>query len=999
MAQIPTTRGNPQASDIAVETALPMVGSLSREDLQTTLGLADVELAKLFEDRNALLTGGGTITNNTAGTSLSFTSAFTLYFNSNIAGASPYAVSISSSPWAFSADGRMAYVTVNRTGASATLTTDSATLPAQTSANQEIFLIAKRVGTSIIMRNGQAIAASTSAPLGRVGAVFDNEFIIQDSSDPTKQIAFDASGTTGTKTILTSTQTSNRVLNLPDISDTLVAKTTTDVLTNKTLSFLRQSSTDDGTTTGSNASLAAFNTGIVRLTNGSLVSVSAAGVGASGQQLMIENKTGNTISIINEDTGQTAANRFLTGTGGNVLMSANATLIFIYDTTSSRWQLAGGSGSGSGGGSGKNYLSAIATSQSASPNTGNGDFEQGSTTGWSLGTIGTLTNGLPTGSPTFGSGASGNLSISAVSSGQLAGSYSLSYASSAATTQGNMLASNAFYIDTEDQAKVLSWKFYYKAQTNPSNANWSGTSSNSFAVAVYDVTNSAWLGNVGNFSMTQSSGIGIASGTFQTGSSTSQIRFVVYNANATSGATTVYFDDFFVGPQTAPIGPVITDWVSFIPTGSWTTNSTYTGFYKREGDMAEIQTYITLAGAPNSATLIVNLPSGLTIDTAKLTSGTPVVGQIRLFNSGVEQIDGAVFFSTSTAVAPRYYGTSGANSDVNSLAITQAAPYTIKSGDTVYLRYRVPIAGWSSQVQMSNDTDTRVVAFSSTGSQSTTGSFVAIPLTVTLTDTHGTFNGTETYKIPVTGIYDLVSNAVANPGSTTGGTVTMRIRKNGASSLGSNSSTGTPNAGQNYSFSSVVNGVSLVAGDLITVEASQNTGGSMTTTNNFSVVRRSGPSVIAASETVSARYYQVSSQSIGSGGATPAAGVRVGTRINFDTKDHDTHNSVVTGSGWVFTAPRSGFYTVSAMAGFSLGTSTNTAFFMINKNASLWSNNAFSIPSVYNNNFVTAVCVETIYLNAGDILDATMWQNSGVAQNTTTASYPRSVTFSIVSKG
>ena len=88
------------------------------------------------------------------------------------------------------------------------------------------------------------------------------------------------------------------------------------------------------------------------------------------------------------------------------------------------------------------------------------DFENNSTTGWSLGTVGTLTNGIPTGSPTFGSGASGNLSISVVSSGQLAGAYSLSYASSAATTQGNMFASSAYTIDAEDQAKVLTFKFY-----------------------------------------------------------------------------------------------------------------------------------------------------------------------------------------------------------------------------------------------------------------------------------------------------------------------------------------------------------------------------------------------------------------------------------------------------------------------------------------------------------------------------------------------------------
>ena len=54
------------------------------------------------------------------------------------------------------------------------------------------------------------------------------------------------------------------------------------------------------------------------------------------------------------------------------------------------------------------------------------NFENNATTGWSLGTTGTITSGLPTGTPTFGSGASGNLSISVVSSGQLSGSHPLS---------------------------------------------------------------------------------------------------------------------------------------------------------------------------------------------------------------------------------------------------------------------------------------------------------------------------------------------------------------------------------------------------------------------------------------------------------------------------------------------------------------------------------------------------------------------------------------------
>jgi len=59
---------------------------------------------------------------------------------------------------------------------------------------------------------------------------------VQDSTDSTKRIMFNAAGgTTATRTMVSSTQTVDRILSLPDATDTIVGKATTDTLTNKTL--------------------------------------------------------------------------------------------------------------------------------------------------------------------------------------------------------------------------------------------------------------------------------------------------------------------------------------------------------------------------------------------------------------------------------------------------------------------------------------------------------------------------------------------------------------------------------------------------------------------------------------------------------------------------------------------------------------------------------------------------------------------------------------------
>lgn len=135
---------------------------------------------------------------------------------------------------------------------------------------------------------------------------------------------------------------------------------------------------------------------------------------------------------------------------------------------------------------------------------------------------------------------------------------------------------------------------------------------------------------------------------------------------------------------------------AFTPTGAWSSNTTYTGFWKRVGDCAELDGKVAVAGgAPTSATLTVNIPSGLTIDTAKVpgtTSGTNVCGSIDVLDAGVSVYSGSVVYSSTTAVLFRHIVASTANATYAD--VTQASPMTFGDGDHVIFKCRVPIVGW-----------------------------------------------------------------------------------------------------------------------------------------------------------------------------------------------------------------------------------------------------------------------------------------------------------------
>ena len=173
MTVISNTRGNPQFSDLAAQEALPLVGTASREDGQTVLDTIDADLARLYEDRNILLTKGGQIT--FTGTTVTFTEALTLEINSQVAGGAPTIIDLGATTRTLSADGRMIYATIDRTLGTAVVTDDATTLPAVVAANKEVFLLIKRRDDTsglkrAYFRTGMALDEGQTAALGSSGS-------------------------------------------------------------------------------------------------------------------------------------------------------------------------------------------------------------------------------------------------------------------------------------------------------------------------------------------------------------------------------------------------------------------------------------------------------------------------------------------------------------------------------------------------------------------------------------------------------------------------------------------------------------------------------------------------------------------------------------------------------------------------------------------------------------------------------------------------------------
>lgn len=542
--------------------------------------------------------------------------------------------------------------------------------------------------------------------------------------------------------------------------------------------------------------------------------------------------------------------------------------------------------------------------------------------------------------PVDGTGGSPTTTWTRSTSSPLRGVASFLLTKDAANRQGEG-ASYAFSIDAADQGRVMSINFDYKIA--------SGTfASGDVTVWVYDVTNSVLLSQPSGNSIISTSIVSQQGQcTFQTAINSTSYRLILHVSTTSASAYSLNFDNVSVGPQVNASGGVDTDWTSFTPTGSWSTNTTYSGKWRRVGGDAEIQYFLTVSNAPTSASLSLNMPTGMVIDTTRFADPSPANNAtlIQYLGGTIQDANGNYYsvaqaaYASSTSLFNVFYS----NTSTNSASVTQAAPMTWATGDKLWLYVKIPIQGWGSNTVLSTSANTRLVDFvgQNTGGTQALTSDVTLINYVAQKDTVAGWTG-NSYVVQVPGDYQVAlsfSDTVAQ-------TWSVIVYVNSVSTAKRLSTTG----GNFANGSALLQ--NLKVGDAISLRSSgQN--GIINSSSFLYISMLQGPQQIAASESINARYF-ASATSISGSLAT----------VVWTTKDYDTHNSMASG---LYTVPAPGKYRVAAQVTLSgtfvLNSSTTI---QIQKNSVAVSDSSEFIAAAVTN-YITDID-DLINCAAGDVL-------------------------------
>lgn len=260
----------------------------------------------------------------------------------------------------------------------------------------------------------------------------------------------------------------------------------------------------------------------------------------------------------------------------------------------------------------------------------------------------------------------------------------------------------------------------------------------------------------------------------------SNYRLLLHNGSEPMGANSeLNYDSVSVGPQLTTPGFIGSAREAFTPTGSWTTNTSYSGHRTRVGDHLEGDVIVALSGAPDNTTLTLTVPDGLSIDTSKAPQDTPVgYAFLQDTDNATNNTMATVFVgSTSTVLSLRVVG----GTDIG-----QSTPFSWGSGDTIRIYFTIPIEGWNASAALSTTSAAleTVKAFG-TGSGSSGTSNVTASLTAVKDEWGIIDEANDEIVIPKDGDYMLTVRAASGSTAWSSATATFAIKalKNGSTEI------------------------------------------------------------------------------------------------------------------------------------------------------------------------------------------------------------------------
>lgn len=563
----------------------------------------------------------------------------------------------------------------------------------------------------------------------------------------------------------------------------------------------------------------------------------------------------------------------LTAAGGTVSQLLNDDKVYITANGLNqqlKTAIAGGLIGGGSGGVGKNYISNASGTYNLSGAT-------------------TFANGSAI--PTTGTGGTPTLALSTTTTNPLVsgGNYLI--------TPGGLGdgINVAFSINSADQAKMfqISFDYFFGTPSSYSDGQYSVyIRDNTNGVLIYPST-SKILGKIGYGNPFRV--------TFQTASNSTSYSLLIVQTVAAASTTSIQLANLFVGPQVTSVGPAMSDYQSFTPTGSWTTNTTYAGAWKREGDLFKGHVLISLAGAPNATPLSINLPFGLNIDVTKRANAASatisnVLGTGKVYNNGTIVADLTFTYNNTTSIqvsAPNSNGTSAYNQVTN---VTATSPFTFGASMVLDMDFEVPIVGWSSNTVISSDAGASKIAtllnLSSTQSVGAGQTAKITPFAVSK-DLAGSWDSAaQLFRSPTADFYDI--NFELNISAVS--TFSLQYRVNGGAWQSGPGYTGTTIGSANWVVFLNVND---------TLEFGLYTANAITTVIAYSslfIGKRGYAQTLAASETISCSYGSSSGQSLSA---------NTETTLLYAVRYYDDHTAYNTATG-VWTCPANGRYRLSA---------------------------------------------------------------------------------------